>query len=258
MSSSANRAREMTTALKAEQEAHGGVYLSVHDFLASDDKPEWRDTTLYLDGLDEVRAGEVDGRPPLDQLRAKLDRLECPRFRLSCRWADWLGLYDRRRLDRVSGGALTVLQLDPLAEQDINRILAENHGIEDRKGFIAGARKRGVVSLQTNPQNLNLLATAVSGGNWPRSLLETFEYACRMLVTEPNIEHSVVRPAAGATESLLDEAGRLCALQILAGLAGFTQLDHVIGTPDYPPVPADAIGSDVSRVLRTRLFAGTS
>ena len=247
-----------TTALKAEQEAHGGIYLPVRDFLAFDDKPEWRGTTLYLDGLDEVRAGEVDGRPPLDQLRAKLDRLECPPFRLSCRWADWLGAYDRRRLDRVSGGALTVLQLDPLSEQDINRILAENHGIEDPKGFIAGARKRRVASLLTNPQNLDLLATAVSGGNWPGSLLETFEYACRMLVTEQNIEHSVVRPAAGATESLLDEAGRLCALQILAGLAGFTQLDHVIVTPDYPPVPADVIGSDVSRVLRTRLFAGTS
>ena len=249
-----------TTALKAEQEAHGGVYLSVRDFLAFDDKPEWRGTTIYLDGLDEVRAGEFDGRPPLDQLRAKLDRLECPPFRLSCRWADWLGAYDRRRLDRVSGGALTVLQLDPLSEQDINRMLAENHGIEDPKGFIAGARKRRVASVLTNPQNLDLLATAVSGGNWPGSLLETFEYACRMLVTEPNIEHSVVRPAAGATESLLEEASRLCALQILAGLAGFTQLqlDQVIVTPDYPPVPAGAIGSDVSRVLRTRLFAGTS
>ena len=180
------------------------------------------------------------------------------RFAFPAAGADWLGAYDRGRLDRVSGGVLTVLQLDPLSEQDIKRILAENHGIEDPKGFIAGARERGVAGLLTNPQNLDLLATAVSGGNWPGSLLETFEYACGILLTEPNIEHSVVKPAAGESESLLDEAGRLCAVQILGGLAGYTRLDHVTPSRDYPPVPGDSAGAGTSQVLRTRLFAGTS
>ena len=247
-----------TTALQAEQEAHGGVYVSVHDFLTYDDKPEWRGTTLYLDGLDEVRAGEVDGRPPLDRILAKLDRLECPPFRLACRWADWLGAYDRSRLDGVSGGALTVLRLDPLSKQDIKRILAENHGIADPEGFISGARKRGVGGLLTNPQNLDLLAKAVSGGNWPGSRLETFEIACGMLVREPNIEHSVVKPVSGETKSLLDEAGRLCAMQILGGLAGYTQLDHVTPSRNYPAVPVGSTGAGTSQVLRTRLFTGTS
>ena len=247
-----------TTALQAEQEAHGGVYVSVHDFLTYDDKPEWRGTTLYLDGLDEVRAGEVDGRPPLDRILAKLDRLECPPFRLACRWADWLGVYDRSRLDGVSGGALTVLRLDPLSKQDIKRILAENHGIADPEGFISGARKRGVGGLLTNPQNLDLLAKAVSSGNWPGSRLETFEIACGMLVREPNIEHSVVKPVSGETKSLLDEAGRLCAMQILGGLAGYTQLDHVTPSRNYPAVPVGSTGAGTSQVLRTRLFTGTS
>ncbi len=247
-----------TTALQAEMEAHGGVYVSVHDFLTYDDKPEWHGTTLYLDGLDEVRAGEVDRRPPLDRILAKLDRLECPPFRLSCRWADWLGAYDRSRLDGVAGGALAVLRLDPLSIQDIKRILAENHGIADPGGFISGARKRGVGGLLTNPQNLDLLAKAVSGGNWPGSRLETFESACQMLVTEPNIEHSVISYTAGEAEQLLDGAGRLCALQILGGLAGFTQQAHVPASRDYPRVPADSSGVGTSPVLRTRLFAGTS
>ena len=244
-----------TTALETEQRAHGGVYVTVRDFLTFD-KPEWRGTTLYLDGLDEVRAGEVDGRQPLERILAKLDGLECPSFRLSCRWADWLGAYDRRRLDHVSGGMLTVLQLDPLSEKDTKRILAENHGIADPEGFIARAREGGVAGLLTNPQNLDLLAKAVAGGNWPESLLETFEYACRMLVAEHNSDHSAVKPAAGESQSLLDEAGRLCAVQILAGLAGFSQLAHVTATPDYPPVPGDS--AETSQVLRTRLFAGTS
>lgn len=246
-----------STALRTESEARGGVYLQVGDFLTLD-RPAWRGATLFLDGLDEVRAGAVNGRLPLERVLAKLDLLGCPPFRLSCRWADWLGAYDRGRLGRVSNGELVVLQLDPLSEPDIERILAENHEIADPEGFIAGARQRGVAGLLANPQNLDLLATAVSGGNWPESLLETFDSACRMLVSEANTVHSVANPTAGETESLLNEAGRLCAVQILAGLTGFTQLDHVTASPEYPHVPADAIGTGTSLVLRTRLFAGAA
>ena len=246
-----------TTALKTEEEAHGGVYLSVRDFLTFD-RPQWHGQTLYLDGLDEMRAGAVDGRLPLEQVLAKLDRLGCPPFRLSCRWADWLGASDRDRLDQVSVGTLTVLQLDPLSKRDVKRILVENHGVADPKGFIAGALRRGIGGLLTNPQNLDLLATAVSGGNWPGSRLETFEFACRMLVSERNSQHSVVNSTAGSTESLLDEAGRLCAVQILAGLAGYTQQGHVAVSADYPPVPTGDTGAVTSRIVQTRLFAGAN
>jgi len=246
-----------STALETEQQARGGIVVTVQDFLTFDEA-EWRGKTLYLDGLDEVRAGEVDGRAPLERLLKKLRQLGRPRFRLSCRWADWLGAYDRGRLDRVSSDTMTVLQLDPLSEEDVKRILAENHAIADPEGFIAQARERGIDSLLTNPQNLGLIAGAVSRGHWPESLLETFESACRMLVRERNTGHSAVNPTAGETESLLEEAGRLCAVQILAGLAGFTRPEHVPATRDYPPVPGDAIAGSVSRILRTKLFTGTS
>ena len=246
-----------TKALETQQQAHGGVVVTVQDFLTFDN-PEWRGTTLYLDGLDEVRAGEVDGRPPLEKVLQKLDQLGRPPFRLSCRWADWLGAYDRGRLERVSNDTLTVLELDPLSEDDVKRILAENHAVTDPEGFIAQARDRGITSLLSNPQNVDLLAKAVSRGNWPKSRRETFESACRMLVRERNAGHSVVSPTAAEAESLLEEAGRLCAAQILAGLAGFTQLDHVSATPNYPRVPGGATADKVSRVLRTKLFMGTS
>ncbi len=246
-----------STALETEQQARGGIVVTVQDFLTFDEA-EWRGRTLYLDGLDEVRAGEVDGRAPLERLLKKLRQLGRPRFRLSCRWADWLGAYDRGRLDRVSSDTLTVLQLDPLSEEDVKRILAENHAIADPEGFIAQARERGIDSLLTNPQNLGLIAGAVSRGHWPESRLEAFESACRMLVRERNTSHSGVNSTAGEAESLLEEAGRLCAVQILAGLAGFTRPDHVPATRDYPPVPGGAIAGSVSRVLRTKLFTGTS
>ena len=89
-------------------------------------------------GLDEVRASAVDGQSPLDQVLAKLDRLERPPFRLSCRWADWLGAYDRNRLGQVSGGTLTVLQLDPLSEKDIQ---AHSGGESRDRGPLRGSSR---------------------------------------------------------------------------------------------------------------------
>ena len=54
-----------TTAFDKEAEAPGGTYVTVRNFLTFDDKPEWHDKTLFLDGLDESRIGIVDGRTPV-------------------------------------------------------------------------------------------------------------------------------------------------------------------------------------------------
>ncbi|MDE0085505.1 MAG: hypothetical protein OXU23_07320 [Candidatus Poribacteria bacterium] len=91
-----------TTAFKCVADSHNGIYITARNFLALPSKPEWQDTTLYIDGLDETRAGLTDGRTPLDQIRLKLHQLGCPKFRLSCRWADWFGSNDRKHLKDVS------------------------------------------------------------------------------------------------------------------------------------------------------------
>ena len=35
-----------------------------------DSHPEWRERTLFIDGLDEMRAGATDARIPLDEILA--------------------------------------------------------------------------------------------------------------------------------------------------------------------------------------------
>ena len=156
-------------------------------FGSSDDKPEWHDKTLFLDGLDESRAGVVDGRTALDDIRRKLYGLGRPPFRLSCRWADWMAAIDRKRLKEVSpDGTVIVLRLDQLSERNVKDILARNHGVEDTDGFIKTARERGVERLLRNPQNLELIAKSVLRGEWPDSRKKTFEQACRILAQEPN------------------------------------------------------------------------
>ena len=249
-----------TTAFKSEAARAGAKYVSVRDFRTFD-RQEWRDRTLFLDGLDESRAGASDGRTPLDEVRAKLDRLGCPRFRLSCRWGDWLAANDRERLSEVSpDGKVTVVRLDPLSEHNIKDILAKNHGVEDVEDFIDAARERGVKGLLSNPQNLELLAKSVVGGKWPASQLEMFEKACGLLAREKNGEHLAANPSAADTDPLIDAAGRLCATQLLAGNAGYTLPDRAEPDLDYPSLAevGEDQGGRARQVLGTRIFAGVA
>ena len=59
-----------TTAFEAEREALGddACFVTARDFVTLDPgrHPEWRGKTLFVDGLDEVRAGRSDARGPLE------------------------------------------------------------------------------------------------------------------------------------------------------------------------------------------------
>ena len=219
-----------STSFGAECDALGeeACLITARDFLALDPKvhPEWLAKTLFIDGLDEVRAGGGDARTPLDAMRLRLDTLGRPRFRLSCREADWLGTNDRANLSTVSrGGDLTVLRLDPLAEDDIERILNARAGIDQVRSFMAMAKEKGVAGFLDNPQCLIMLADVVtSGGGWPESRLQLFEQACRLALHEQNEEHRAAGRASAAEttpeDHLLDAAGRLCAVLLVSGAAG--------------------------------------
>ena len=142
---------------------------------------------------------------------------------------------DKERLQDVStDGTVTVIRLDPLSDQSIKDILAKRHGVEDAAGFVAAARDRGIYKLLRNPQNLEMLARSVSQGTWPDSRRETFEGACRMLVRETNGEHSLGSLLSSDEGRLMDAAGRICAVQLLAGGAGYTLPDRAVPNSDYP------------------------
>ena len=267
-----------TTALRSECAALGcehAVSVDARDFLTFDPKarPEWRGKTLFIDGLDEVRAGASDARTPFDAIRERLDALGRPRFRLSCRAADWLGGNDRDRLQSVApDGRVTVLALDPLTSDDVLRIL-DDRNVPDAAVFIESAAVRGLDALLANPQSLGMLADAVgSGGAWPESRRETFERACRSMVDETNEEHRVAPDARPFLPvELVDAAGRLCAGLLLADCDGCTLrgpasnarypvLDHCIEASEGAARSAAGAGrTDTGsavfrRALATRLF----
>ena len=212
-----------TTTFQHLAECQGGYCVTARDFLTFHDKDEWHDTVLFIDGLDESRAGTADGRTPLDSIRAKLDRMGRPRFRLSCRDADWFGANDRDHLKQVSpSGAVKVLRLDPLSDQDIHQFLDGVPRINDPEDFVASAQEKGLHGLLVNPQSLKMLAVAVdAAGVWPETRTQAFDMACRTLLAEHNEEHRVASPDPGGTTDLIEASGKLCAVQLLTGAAGY-------------------------------------
>ena len=267
-----------TTAFERECEACGaeGLFVSARDFRTFDpaSRPEWRGKTLFIDGLDEVRAGSSDARVPLDAIRRNLDTLGRPRFRLSCREADWLGTNDRTNLVAVAPDAhVTVLRLDPLTDSDIEEILESDPRIGDSRGCIREARERGVEGFLTNPQSLDMLARVVAhAGKWPADRLELFEDACRRIADEHSDEHRAagrssdrapVRTGGSLLEDVLEAAGRLCAIQLIAGAAGYA-LTSSEESGDFPPsTGARRSGTPLARRVRAaqarpRCFASRS
>ncbi len=243
--------------------------VEARDFVTFDvaGHPEWRNRTLFIDGLDEIRAGSHDGRTALDKVRARLDALGRPRFRLSCREADWLGPNDWVRLQAVApSGELTVLRLDALTLDDVRRIVEASPLVLDAEGFIDEAGDRGLRDLLFNPQTLELLIEAVGGaGRWPESRIETFELACRQLAREQNKEHRYSQRNPPSENQVLKDAGRVCALLLLSGTPGVSLLpsaeEH---DTDYPnverldPTPEGIAAGEAELLARRRRLAVSS
>jgi len=216
-----------TTEFEREAKSHGTVRETARDFPVIGPAAREGDAPRFIDGLDESRAGTDDGRAPLDAIRQKLEELGRPRFRLSCREADWFGENDRARLEQVSpDGELVVLRLDPLDEEGAHEFLGGKYEYSGKKAhdFLAEAKRKGLESLLGNPQSLQMLVDAVEGrGEWPETRKQAFEMACMALAKELNDEHLFAKrnQKTPAIPQLIDTAGRLCAIQLLVGAEGF-------------------------------------
>ncbi len=254
-----------TTEFKTEREALGdtAVYVSARDFITFPvgSHPEWQGKTLFIDGLDEVRAGVRDARTPLDVVRGQLDQLGRPSFRISCREADWLGANDLQSLTAISPNTqITVLRLDPLSDEEVGEFLSTRLSPIAIQDFMDKARSPSLGALLYNPQTLIMLAEATMDGNWPEGRLATFEMACKRMAEEQNSEH-LVGAASVQTECVLDGAGYLSALYLLADLPGFLSVPVANVSPlahlnEISVVPAPLTQEYLERALKTRLFTG--
>lgn len=205
-------------AATCEERGERAEYITARDFLALGDcNPAWRDTTLFIDAFDEVRAGTHQNQRPLDRIRRHLFKLGRPKFRISCRDADWLGEIDRIDLAKVSKNSnLVTLQLDGLDDAQLNCYLKVYDPTINIEDFIAKARTDRVDSFLKNPQSLHMMVQlAKKQIPWPSTRLALFMTTCEHSTIEHNPHHRTPDKPILTRSETLDIAGRVCALQLL-------------------------------------------
>ncbi len=216
-------------------------------------------TTLFIDALDEQRLEFQDGRTALDEVCRKLQMLGNPRFRLSCREADWYGTSDRTHLKSVSpDGQISVYRLDPLTNEQVLQLLASLK-IEHPEAFVESVINNQLAELLHNPHTLKMLVEAfreLGEQKFPRTRTETFELACLNLLKDPDRKRQQAYQTLEINlKDLLDKAGKLCAIQLLSGKQGYTQVGGIAG-PDFPDLNhiLSGDGTEVHRIVRSNLF----
>ena len=248
--------------LQAEADVGDGTYRSARDFIALGVEPAGARTALFIDGLDEMRAGSADGRVPLDAIRARLNGLGRPRFRLSCREHDWRAQTDLAALNQVApGGVVQELHLEPLSRDEQRQVLeARSSEVPDVQDFFKHADEHGLANLFGNPLLLDLTIRAVATqGGGPGSRRSIYDLACRELATERSLTHLEAKPLGpGDVDRLLDDAGLLCALLLLSGRASLTRAQNA--TPSsiaWHVLPAELSLHDPGAALASKVFVTT-
>lgn len=215
---------------------------------------------LYVDGLDERRHHQDGGATTIDAIAGKLMQLHRPKFRVSCRSAEWYGELDQASLrSATESESICVMRIEPLSNDDVEAI-AVAAGLNGEE-FLNSAVNRGVEEWLGNPLNLELLLEVVAQGGWPHSRAELFELASRKLIQEHNPVHARQGTHGLDVETLLDAAGFLCAVQLLSDVAGMSLIASV-ADHDHPYIgEVSAFSDDAKRdregieaALQSRLY----
>ena len=253
-----------TFEFRKEAEALGDAarYFSARKFLRSPPEVSVADATLFIDGLDEVRAGPEGPRAPLDGIVSLLHRIGRPRVRLSCRAPDWFGRMDAVPLGEAApAGEVKVLRLEPLRDIEIDRLARSLSASTETDAFLEAARRQGLYGALRHPLALRNALRAFGSGNggWPGSRRGVLEAACRRLATEYNPERLHSGKEQFAPVALADAAGALDAALLLGGAEGCS-LYAKDGTDDWPALEslAPSSGAVARAALGSALFAAES
>jgi hypothetical protein len=241
-----------TYTFEAAAKVEKAKFLSVRQFLATNGMG-CKGQIIYLDGLDEFRS-RIDDKNAIIEVIRLLNCLGCPRLRLSCRVADWLGETDLSLFEKsyFCDNPYAVLSLEPLTEDEITIILG-NKGIENTRTFVQEAEKRGIEKLLGNPQTLIMLSDVVArNGTWPDTKMELFEKSTQILLTEHNKKRTGPGLGQHNHEELTAPAGAVCASILISDVAGISLIEDNSSDdfPTYRSVPFNDFNMVQSCLMR--------
>lgn len=247
-----------TTAFRTEALAMGSdaMYITARDLFAYTRPPGWKGETLFIDALDERRKVNSAPTEPLDELRGILNDLGSPRFRLSCREADWpaSGLED---LAKVSpSAAVRALWLEPLSQDDTARLLCQQLTEGATRIFLSEAERRGLGFMLSNPLLLGLLVDAVHRNTWPDGRQSTYELACSQMAREYDRQR-LGHPSHVTVQKLLDAAGLVQAVLLLCDARAISVDPFLTGEGIIAVHELDRLDIDTStlrHVMDSKLF----
>jgi hypothetical protein len=242
-----------THLFRSAAQATGGHYMTVRSFLNA--RSDWSADTVFIDALDERRAGRGDDEV-VDAIVQRLFACAPARVRISCRAQDWLAESDLEAFRQYfdDHGGVIVVSLFSLSAQEQRTVLAE-HGMDVSgiDGFLAEVDEHGLAEFKRNPQDLKMLATAVTNGVWPATRADLFEQSTRLWLAEHNSEHA--RRDQFPAEAIRQTAGALCALRLISDVEGFA-LDPAsrdAGHPDATEIPFVDV-QIINATLRRHVF----
>lgn len=179
--------------------------------------------TVFIDALDEQRAGSRDKRSPIDEIVRKLFECRPTRVRISCREQDWLGDTDLAAFNDFfdrSGGA-TVLCLEPInRDEQIAILIANGATASAAEAFLAEAQQRGIEDFLKNPRKMLMLWHVVAAGTWPKTTFLLFHKATELELSEDNSDHAHTEVGRYTAEELRLPAGGVCAARLISDVQG--------------------------------------
>lgn len=215
-------------------ETEGARLISARSFLVIPPQ-QIASQTLFIDGLDEKRAGRTD-RDTVDALVTKLFTVNPAKVRVSCRVADWLGESDLSAFRPYfeQHGEAPVLLLQSLSRQEQVAVLAaQGVAVDAADTFLAEAIERGLDDFLENPQNLIMLWRAVQTGSWPATRRELFELSTKLMLQEFDQDRARSGSGSYSVAELRPVAGALCAARLISDVAAISLIDQE-GGADIP------------------------
>ena len=226
-------------------------YMTVRKFLI--DPHASAGVALFLDALDEYRT-IAGGQDASSEVAKTLCSLKKPKFRLSCRAADWFGSTDQEVLRVASAsGRVVVLELCPLSRDEILNAVQEI--VQDPDVFLDEAESAGLEKLLGNPQTLELLARAWGTDKKPRNKFEAYEIGVSELLKEINPQHVERGATSPIPDDLRKAAGAAASTLLISNSVGISRVDPAEGD-DYVRLSVVPYPNrdDIDTVLKRRLF----